>query len=134
MSKLVAFLFLIVIFLNNIFVAQVTNYGSLPYKNYSQKDYNANPQIFDIVQDKKGLMYFANQRGVLEYDGINWRTIETRHIEEARCIELLENGTLIVGTTAGFGIIKPNEKNKLIYQSLSEILNQYANSDISDIV
>jgi serine phosphatase RsbU (regulator of sigma subunit)/ligand-binding sensor domain-containing protein len=134
MSKLVAFLFIQILILNNSFVAQVTNFGSLPYKNYSQKDYNANPQIFDIVQDQKGLMYFANQRGVLEYDGVNWRTIETRHIEEARCIELLENGSLIIGTTAGFGIIKPNDKNKLTYHSLSENLNQYANTEISDIV
>lgn len=134
MSKLVAFFIVVFLVLSHVFIAQVTNYGSLPYKNYSQKEYNANPQIFDIVQDKRGLMYFANQRGVLEYDGVNWRTIETRHVEEARCIQLLENGNLIVGTTAGFGIIKPNEQYKLTFYSLSANLNQFSNTEISDIV
>jgi serine phosphatase RsbU (regulator of sigma subunit)/ligand-binding sensor domain-containing protein len=134
MSKLVAFLVLTLSFLSTFFVAQVTNYGSLPYKNYSQKEYNANPQIFDILQDSKGLMYFANQRGILEYDGVTWRTISTRHIEEARCLELLNDGSIMVGTTAGFGIIKSQSNNQLTFESLSSKLNQYANSEISDIV
>jgi serine phosphatase RsbU (regulator of sigma subunit)/ligand-binding sensor domain-containing protein len=132
MSKLIAFFLLLL--LSKFSFTQVTNYGSLPYRNYSQKEYQANPQIFDIAQDSRGLLYFANQRGVLEYDGVSWRTIPTRHIEESRCLEVVDEGTLLVGTTAGFGIVKNNQANRLEYQSLSEKLGSYENTEISDII
>ena len=46
-------------------------------KNYEPKDYSGNPQIFSILQGDRGLMYFGNQLGVIEYDGTSWNTINT---------------------------------------------------------
>jgi serine phosphatase RsbU (regulator of sigma subunit)/ligand-binding sensor domain-containing protein len=132
MSKLIAFFLLF--FWSGYYLAQITNYGSLPYRNYTQKDYQANPQIFDIAQDSRGLLYFANQRGILEYDGVVWRTIPTRHIEEARCLEFIQDGSLLVGTTAGFGVVKKDGRNRLVYESLSEKLGSYESREISDII
>ena len=36
---------------------------------HTSKEYNAHSQNFAAVQDKRGLMYFGNFTGVLEYDG-----------------------------------------------------------------
>ena len=48
----------------------------IPYmRNYTPKDYDAFAQNWAIVQDKRGVMYFGNGNGVLEYDGVSWRLI-----------------------------------------------------------
>ena len=52
----------------------ITN-GTTFIKNYSEKEYNAHAQNFYITQDKRGLMYFANNEGVLYFDGIKWESI-----------------------------------------------------------
>ena len=55
--------------------------GFLPIRNYSPREYNASPQNWAIVQDKRGVMYFGNNKGkgkgILEYDGVKWRLIGT---------------------------------------------------------
>jgi len=45
--------------------------------NYAPKLYDGNPQNWCIAQDLRGVMYFGNSDGILEYDGINWRLIKT---------------------------------------------------------
>ncbi len=45
-------------------------------KNYSPRDYNGGPQIWTILQDHRGIMYFGNSSGaILEYDGVTWKKI-----------------------------------------------------------
>jgi len=40
------------------------------------KDYGAEPSNWAIVQDDRGVMYFGNANGILEYDGVSWRLIQ----------------------------------------------------------
>ena len=42
-------------------------------RNYSRADYKGEPQNWDINQDKKGNMYFANNKGLFQFDGFTWR-------------------------------------------------------------
>ncbi|HNO10424.1 MAG TPA: hypothetical protein PKI67_05820 [bacterium] len=42
-------------------------------RNYFPQEYRAQSQNWSIVQDHRGLMYFGNNDGVLEFDGIRWR-------------------------------------------------------------
>ena len=59
--------------------------NGLPYiQNFSPTDYNAEIQNFSIVQDKRGLIYFGNNKGVLVYDGVSWRLIPTANKTLAR--------------------------------------------------
>jgi len=44
--------------------------------NYTTTEYKQHPQNWSAVQGKNKLMYFANNNGVLEYDGTNWRLIQ----------------------------------------------------------
>ena len=48
-------------------------------QNYSPKVYKQDPQNWSIGQDKRGIMYFGNSNGLLEYDGINWRLLTVRN-------------------------------------------------------
>ena len=39
-------------------------------------DYNAGIQNWSIAQDERGVMYFGNNNGLLEFDGSAWRLYE----------------------------------------------------------
>ena len=40
--------------------------------NFNKNDFKAGTQTWDIDQDSKGRMYFANNEGLLTYDGTFW--------------------------------------------------------------
>ena len=45
-------------------------YGEPFIRNYTPKEYGADVQNWGITQDDQGVMYFANNDGLLEYDGV----------------------------------------------------------------
>src|SRR5258707_1292518 len=47
--------------------------GSYVFQVYSAKTYGASPQNWGIAQNPRGIMYFANTEGLLEFDGVTWR-------------------------------------------------------------
>lgn len=95
-----------------------TRAGSYPVRNYSSKENGGNAQIFDVVQDHRGMMYFANQKGVLEYDGVSWRTIEIGSAQKrVNCLTKDQHGNVIVGATGDFGILKADSSGRLIFDS-----------------
>ena len=44
-------------------------------RNYNPKEFGAAFNYWAIAQDRRGVMYFGNWNGVLEYDGVSWRLI-----------------------------------------------------------
>ncbi|MCB9198799.1 MAG: SpoIIE family protein phosphatase [Flavobacteriales bacterium] len=96
-----------------------TRAGSFLVKNYSSKDHGGNAQIFDVKQDGRGVMYFANQKGVLEYDGIQWSTIFIGE-EERKVISLGNDakGRILVGAVGDFGYIDSDSVGRSFFSSL----------------
>ena len=45
-------------------------------KNYPRKEYDSDAQNRWIIQDQRGIIYAANQNGLLEFDGVTWRSLE----------------------------------------------------------
>lgn len=41
--------------------------------NYDNTTYSAGTHNWDIQQDRNGVMYFANDEGVLTFDGSRWK-------------------------------------------------------------
>jgi serine phosphatase RsbU (regulator of sigma subunit)/ligand-binding sensor domain-containing protein len=91
-----------------------------PVVNYSSKDYgkDRNPENYCVVQDERGVMYFGNSNGVLEYDGTNWKFITTVPGTYVRSIAIDSLGTIYVGTYMDFGYLKPTSKGDMKYVSL----------------
>ncbi|MCG8606602.1 hypothetical protein MJD09_16665, partial [bacterium] len=85
--------------------------------NFTPKDYGAMPQNFDIAQDHRGVMYFAN-RGVLEYDGASWRLIPMPNNTYVASLALDANGRIYVGTRNDFGYLAPDASGTMTYLSL----------------
>ena len=42
-------------------------------RSYTRLDYHAATEAWDIGQDQQGLLYFANNDGLLTFDGGYWR-------------------------------------------------------------
>jgi len=66
--------------------------GYLPVTNYSPVEYGAMPQNWCIVQDHRGVMYIANNEGILEYDGKKWRQIILPDDPTIRSLSISEEG------------------------------------------
>lgn len=86
-------------------------------KNYLPSEHGGTPQNWAIVQDKRGIMYFANTGGLIEYDGSSWRIIKVEN-EVARTVAIDSTGTIFVGGVDQFGMLQPDHSGKMIYKSL----------------
>ena len=47
--------------------------GEYVFQRYTAKQYEASPQNWGVAQDRRGIMYFANTDGLLEFDGTRQR-------------------------------------------------------------
>lgn len=94
----------------------------LPVTNFQQKDYASGTQSWQIKQQKNGWMYFANNYGLLEFDGYNWNTYGVWNSTVIRSLEIADSGEIYVGATNEFGRFSSNDLGKLSYQPLSNDL------------
>ncbi len=84
--------------------------------NYSYQEYEGSPVNWWELEDEKGVMYFANGIGVLQYDGVNWKVIPMN--DSARCLVQDDMGTIYVGGIGEFGFLQPDDKGNLTFTSL----------------
>jgi len=122
--KNIFYILIIALFLPIKGFGQIKNKG-IPYiKNYSREDYKAAGQNWSITQDKRGVMYFANALGVLEFDGQKWQLIP---INDTRvyALNINKRGRIFVGAKGEFGYLSPDSIGKLSFISLiDKIENQ----------
>lgn len=102
--------------------AQYTPY----FQNFSLSEYNAGNQNWGVSRDENGLLYVANNNGLLEYDGLKWDFFELPNKTTIRSV-LAYNGLVFTGSYEEFGYWKKNSKGILVYHSLSDLVK----SDIS---
>ncbi len=88
--------------------------------NYDPADYNGSLQNWEAIQDKRGIIFFGNSSGILEFDGINWRRIATPQEGLARGLAIDEQGRIFFGTIGDFGYLKADEQGKISTVSLLE--------------
>src|SRR5579871_6084965 len=71
-------------------------------QSWPAKTYGASPQNWAIAQDRRGVMYFGNTDGLLEYDGVSWRKIKIPNGSAVRSLAVDGNGTIFVGAQRDF--------------------------------
>jgi signal transduction histidine kinase len=97
----------------------------LPFiQNFAPKHYQAGGQNFCILQDDRGLLYFGNSEGLLEYDGISWRLIPLPNRSEVHALAMDESKRVYVGGQKEFGYLQANEKGAIQYVSLVEHIEE----------
>src|SRR5690554_3732615 len=105
--------FVFVIYLNIIFfpVFGFEREPGIPFiRYYSTRDYNGGIQNWSITQDKSGLIYVANNFGVLEYDGSTWNRYAPKTGTKVRHLAIDKDGRIYVASQGDFGFLFPNEE------------------------
>ncbi len=108
--------------------------AGLPFiQNFDPKEYGASAQNVGMVRDHRGLMYFANISGVLEYDGVSWRLIPLPNSAAVWSVAIDKSGVIYAGGEAELGYLAPDSLGQLGYVSLLHRLPQ-KNRDSFDIL
>lgn len=98
---------------------------SLPFiTNYSTDEYKAAFQNWALVQGDHGVMYAANNSGVLEYDGTSWQLIPTTEGNPVRSLAKDSKGRIFVGGSGEVGYLAPNGQNRTVFHSLKNKLSR----------
>jgi signal transduction histidine kinase/DNA-binding response OmpR family regulator/ligand-binding sensor domain-containing protein len=93
------------------------------FKNYSYKEYDHHPQNWGMAQAENGIIYVANNWGVLEFDGVSWRVINVPNYT-VRSLTIDECGTVYIGGKGEIGYLAPDKNGSLRYESLLNYLNE----------
>ena len=101
--------------------------------NYTPSDYNADTQIWSVLQDNNGIMYFGSNEDLLIFDGANWDKVDMgEHADAIRSLGIDDDGTIYIGSVGEFGYLETNKKGTFKYISLSSSLDSI-DKDFTDI-
>jgi serine phosphatase RsbU (regulator of sigma subunit) len=86
-------------------------------KNYLLEDY---PELFhnwQILQGSKGLLYIANDNGIVEFDGVDQRLISLNEQAPVKALAQEPQGKIYVAGNGHLGFLQANAVGKLKYHS-----------------
>uniref|UniRef100_UPI0032166A54 ligand-binding sensor domain-containing protein n=1 Tax=uncultured Draconibacterium sp. TaxID=1573823 RepID=UPI0032166A54 len=111
--------------------AQVKFIGTPNIQNYSKTVYKAGTQNWDIAEDKNGFMYFANNDGVLVFDGFHWELIEVP-LSVVRSVLVDSQDRIFVGLLYDFGMLEKTSGGNYVYKSLVDLIPE-DNREFGDV-
>jgi DNA-binding CsgD family transcriptional regulator len=104
--------------------------------NYTKQMYSAGLQNWDIKQDNNGLIYAANNEGLLSFDGKNWNLYPLPNKTIVRSVEIGFDNKIYVGGQDEFGYFSPSANGQLQYHALTDLIapKDRTFGDVWDIV
>ncbi|MCC7244621.1 MAG: hypothetical protein IT269_02990, partial [Saprospiraceae bacterium] len=117
-------------------LAQGINLGIPPTRNFSKNIYQAGTQNWDAAQDSRGVLYFANNEGLLQYDGSRWSCLPVANKTVTRSVAIDSKGRIFVGAQNEMGYFFPDKNGQLRYHSLVHLIAPEKRNfeDVWDIV
>ncbi|MEQ9423547.1 MAG: ATP-binding protein [Cyclobacteriaceae bacterium] len=135
MSRLALVALAVYIYPMLIVKAQQTSTGEIgkPFiTSWKPKEHGGDSQNWDIVQDDRGVMYFGNNLGILEYDGDSWRLIQLPNKGICRSLAKDNSGRIYVGGNGNFGYLASDSLGQIGFVSMLEYLPEGV-GDFSDV-
>lgn len=99
-----------------------------PIVKYSPTTYGAGNQNWMISQDKNNFIFFANNEGLLEFNGSNWNLYPSPNETIIRSVKVIDN-KVYTGCYMEFGFWTRQPNGKLIYTSLSKSIKSKIQDD-----
>ncbi len=126
---------LLLALLPSLLFAQTGNLGLPPVTNYPKAAYRAGTQNWDIAQDAWGRLLFANNEGLLIFDGAQWQRHPIANGTCVRSVAIAPDGKIYVGGQGEIGFFSPDPQGRLAYQSLNDRIPPEAQqfADVWDI-
>ena len=121
MSKsFVSFLFLLGLY------AQCNAQGiatdSIAIRTFNSRDYKSSTYNYSAFEDENGIMFFANENGLLEYDGSEWKLTRIADYSGVTIIKQGPDGNIYVGGVNEFGYFKRTKSGGFNYHSLRQYM------------
>lgn len=113
---------LLIILLCPIFSFAQTPLALPQIKNYSYGEYNGGMQNWDVAQDKKGILYFGNNDGLLTFNGSFWNLYQLPNFTVVRSVEIDAQNRIFIGGQDEIGYFFPNKQGRLTYHSLLHLI------------
>ncbi len=113
-------------------IAEMKSTGIPAIRNFPRKAYRASTQNWAVAQDYRGFMYFANNDGVLEFDGTTWELYQFAEPANTRSIATDQSGNLYTGMYNEFGKASADQAGRLTFTSFRRSLTAYP-GDLGDI-
>jgi len=102
-------------------------------RNYFKKEINSGTQNWDIVQHQNNWMYFANNNGLLEFDGYRWNIYPIGNYTDVRSLyDDAQENRIYAGAYNEFGYYSWDERGLLNYRSLTNLVDS-AERDFGEI-
>lgn len=105
-------------------------------QNFTKSQYKAANKNWSISEDADGRIYFGNDIGLLEFDGVDWRLYQLEKASVVRSVYAVSGDTIYSGGYEEFGQWIRQIDGSLVYTSLSSGLPQgsWQNDDIWCII
>ncbi|HZK94211.1 MAG TPA: triple tyrosine motif-containing protein [Prolixibacteraceae bacterium] len=130
MTKKILFAFFFFQLFFNFGYAQIKNIGIPFIRNFPKREYKAGTQNWSIAQDKRGFMYFANNEGLVVFDGIVWHLYKMPNSSITRSVYIDENESIYIGAYNELGKMVFGSNGKLEFKSLKKYIPaEYQNFD-----
>lgn len=114
-----------IIFIFLFYKTNAQNPIGIPQINtYSSADYKGGSQNWGIDQDKSGVLYFANNEGLLTFDGRHWKLYPLPNSTIVRSVKIAEDGKIYVGAQDEVGYFFPDVNGTLIFNSLKHLISE----------
>ncbi len=113
---------LLILFLGKEANSQFDKIGFPFHKNFERSEYQAGLQSWMISQAPNGIMYFANNDGLMEFDGLNWEVYPVPNRTIVRSVYAAKDGKIFIGSSNNFGFFESDECGGLEFTSLLKLL------------
>jgi signal transduction histidine kinase/CheY-like chemotaxis protein/ligand-binding sensor domain-containing protein len=89
-------------------------------RTYQPLELGGGSQTWTMLQDRRGVMYFATNAAILEFDGATWRRITAPELATGSVRALVEDetGRIWVSSTGTVGYLAPDATGTLKYVSI----------------
>jgi len=101
---------------------QIKSTGTPNIINYQKALYKAGTQNWGITQDDNGFIYFANNDGLLIFDGIHWELVRISQSSAMRSVCIDKNNNTYIGLFNDFGILRNDISGEKTFESLRHLI------------
>ena len=109
---------------------EIKKIGTPFIRNFPKREYKAGTQNWAVAQDKRGYVYFANNEGLLQYDGNQWQLHKMPNSSIVRALFVDKSGDIYVGAYNELGKMEYLSNGKMVYKSLKQYIPKgYQNFD-----
>lgn len=100
--------------------------------NFSKQSFNAGTQTWSIRQDDRGIIYCANNEGLLSFDGSHWKKYVLPNETIIRSLYIAPDKKIYIGAQGEIGYFFPGSNGNLQYHSLADLIPE-KDRDFADV-